>query len=1001
MMKPSVLQRPMFATKDPVGSVVEQGAKEGAGLASLINSAQQSAAQESTNIGAQLAQNTMAGLDQAEDFKGMIDSLRGNEAPIQERYQELANFVGPEDAQQTPESVLAMVQPTIMMTQEGAASSGIAELIQDITGSVEMEMESGAPTPMGEGIGSMLRAGQPVQGFAAGGEVQYLSNGGPSTVGRRVSILPGTPNYSAGLASAVGAANPLTNVSSFLAPIDPGQNVVPESKIGSAVIPSLKPSTITQSELKQRGADGPLSVRKVDVGPAPKSELMDQFKERKEVYQEALGVDPEERKRESQSRILFDIANRALAFGSGVDPRTGQNMANRPMGAQLSAALQGAPEVISEELLRQRTEKRALDAAALASAERAEDARIQAAREERKTDIADARSVASQFDAFDFQQGENERTRDYQARLQTQRLQAEAVLQDTSQRRELEKLGVLDGFNRRLAVLNDQIQKSQIMVNQENALNFLGAQTEDRKEVAALEGEIASNLSRQDFFQDKQRINASAIANIRINAVQNAFKSGEAALDRALQITMQDKTIDANEALQQARLDADEELTELRAELSQDQQDDQQAFLLDMERRREGMRELELQIRKAEGDRDYDLALQLERQKNDLAAGLQLSQQQFLYGQNALDRDLRYKTLFLNNQNAYLDRLLQSQQIQTRADIDTYKANLQAQSRQLGRLGSGPSGLTRQMISSPEFLQQYAAGTLGEEGEQLFKTLILEYAGPQTTFDDSGNLITKPGTKLTEEVQEILAFRDPELYNQIYKKGVGFVNPYLYDPKQGGPISSEIAAQDPVAAAFGLPIYGKIEKDGSVNNYGIAPMQEPAFPIPAGQFDLSSAVGVRGAFTSAVNTFSDMFNERLSNEEAAAARATMVKLNQQILTLAEAALPGRPTNLLIETFQKLVPDPNILLQGTAATALNVRTLYGQALQLERTAATSLNNTAVSAKTREAAVQTINSVRPIIATLGALEQASRQFLDTPSPFATSQLAGQGTTSYFRN
>jgi hypothetical protein len=305
------------------------------------------------------------------------------------------------------------------------------------------------------------------------------------------------------------------------------------------------------------------------------------------------------------------------------------------------------------------------------------------------------------------------------------------------------------------------------------------------------------------------------------------------------------------------------------------------------------------------------------------------------------------------------------------------------------------------MISSPEFLQEYAAGTLGEEGEQLFKTLILEYAGPQTTFDDSGNLITKPGTKLTEEVQEILAFKDPELYNQIYKKGVGFVSPYLYDPKQGGPISSEIASQDPVAAAFGLPIYGKVEKDGTVNNFGIAPMQEPAFPIPAGQFDLSSAVGVRGAFTSAVNTFSDMFNERLSNEEAAAARATMIKLNQQILTLAEAALPGRPTNLLIETFQKLVPDPNILLQGTASTALNIRTLYGQALQLERTAATSLNNTAVSAKTREAAVQTINSVRPIIATLGALEQASRQFLDSPSPFAASQLAGQGTTSYFRN
>ena len=135
---------------------------------------------EGEQVGLDYLANQMGGIDMAEDAEGLINALRGNEMPIAARRTELAEYVGEEDAMRTPESVLAMVQPTIMMTEEGAMNSGIGELMQQLTSDVEMATEGGAPTDMGQGVGALMMAGapeQPVQQFAAGGAVQYFESG--------------------------------------------------------------------------------------------------------------------------------------------------------------------------------------------------------------------------------------------------------------------------------------------------------------------------------------------------------------------------------------------------------------------------------------------------------------------------------------------------------------------------------------------------------------------------------------------------------------------------------------------------------------------------------------------------------------------------------------------------------------------------------------------------------------------------------------------------------
>ena len=130
------------------------------------------------------------GLDQAEDIEGMMNAVRGDQQPVEARRAELAELVGPEDAQETPDSVLALVQPIMQLA---AVDQGIGGLAADSMGDVAME------GPMAEGIMStvntapptdqammappmdpaMMGVGnQPPVNFRYGGAVQQMQVGG-------------------------------------------------------------------------------------------------------------------------------------------------------------------------------------------------------------------------------------------------------------------------------------------------------------------------------------------------------------------------------------------------------------------------------------------------------------------------------------------------------------------------------------------------------------------------------------------------------------------------------------------------------------------------------------------------------------------------------------------------------------------------------------------------------------------------------------------------------
>ena len=125
--------------------------------------------------GDELVSGILSQVDSAQDYEQLMNAIRGDEVPVEGRRGELAGLVGEPDAEQTPDSVLTLVQPTMAIVE---AQGGLDALMQG-EADVAMEDESGMPTDMAGGVGSMLMAGQPEEPvqMADGGMVRKMQEG--------------------------------------------------------------------------------------------------------------------------------------------------------------------------------------------------------------------------------------------------------------------------------------------------------------------------------------------------------------------------------------------------------------------------------------------------------------------------------------------------------------------------------------------------------------------------------------------------------------------------------------------------------------------------------------------------------------------------------------------------------------------------------------------------------------------------------------------------------
>jgi len=318
----------------------------------------QTANDEGQAIGLDYLAQTMDGIDSAANTEELINSIRGKAQPLEARVQELATFVGEEDAMRTPESVLTMVQPVIMMTEEGAVDSGIGELMQGVMGDTEMSAD------MGQGVGALMAQGQPapemvqdpmaqpVQQFYQGGAVKKFNIGGGANLG--------DPLYDPTLGSSFSGPSIMSGIDAATAGISDIPNL-------AGLVGDDYAQLIQSRALQERDP-----VRAEEAAKRYRTLL-------EEAY------DTEGQQAYSDREAGLDLARAGFAFASGRDPKTGENMAGRGFLAQLGSVGQQYSESVGERLARERKGEQALRLSAVQQGIAAEDRDI-AMREKARSD---------------------------------------------------------------------------------------------------------------------------------------------------------------------------------------------------------------------------------------------------------------------------------------------------------------------------------------------------------------------------------------------------------------------------------------------------------------------------------------------------------------------------------------------------------------------------------------------------------------------------------------
>jgi hypothetical protein len=133
-----------------------------------------------------VAAQNFSSIDEATNFEEVMNGIRGDTATIEERRSELAGMVGPDDAGQTPESVLALIQPVMQMAQ---VDQGIGSIAPEAMGQTPIEgnMAGGIMSTVNQGAGEVPAP----TNFRQGGAVQYFA---PENT-NRVATPPPDPRF--------------------------------------------------------------------------------------------------------------------------------------------------------------------------------------------------------------------------------------------------------------------------------------------------------------------------------------------------------------------------------------------------------------------------------------------------------------------------------------------------------------------------------------------------------------------------------------------------------------------------------------------------------------------------------------------------------------------------------------------------------------------------------------------------------------------------------------
>ena len=646
MSQPDMAAMPMGSTQEAVDPAVLETALQGA----------------SEEVG---------DLEQAGDFKSMMDQFSGEEKSEEERRDDLASIVGPEDAAQTPDSVLALVTPVVQISM---LDQGIAPMAQEA-------MDTPVEGDMAGGIMSMTGAGnEPPVNFNQGGEVLRRGDEDPVKF------------FSLG-----GASAEITPMTDF--DLDLGADI---AKLQPVFAKYMK------------------------------------------------GTDPEVRKRNLQSDILFDIANTALAFSA---PMQGEKAGLSPvqrlaMATQQTQLLPKIQQRTAKSLAEAKAEEKAPLTAAINTATQLGLEKLKQTGKERLTVFDTATQLLKQSRELTSKKALQEDAQEYGLNLQKSKFGLQTLLDKINaglkfkydskladQKLEAEK---------ELKAVQAKIDENQIEIKHQNLVKI-----ENQK--------LAGNKELQEMkdISAMARTNADNTTKIGIAASNNQTKKEIASENNNVKRIIADNKL----KLDKERLDFNKVQEENKVnQLSISNSLNADKFNLDVQKlEAEKLKNFLANERAKEaGFRDSRRIRLAEKRLEDIdRATLQFNKFKFLTGNELEKAKFEFNKMQEENKVRYQnEQLIVSQRLAgikaNLAALEQSKFTFEKQAADLDKFGKTLDARTLSYISSQSILNDYAKGENNQTSNEI-NALVTQYISPTPRWDEATKSFVVRTNKLPQE----------------------------------------------------------------------------------------------------------------------------------------------------------------------------------------------------------------------------------------------------------
>ena len=783
----------------------------------LVAEMEQSSASEMQKVGSEYVGEVMSSIDAAEEPVEMINAIRGNERPIEERYQELASIVGPEDAAATPETVLTLVQPTLMMTEQGALDSGIGQMVQELTQGAEMISEAGEPTDMGMGMGNLMMQGAeqpamlpPPQNFAMGGGVMAIPH---LRLGSRPESTFGDPGIffgDTGIFTKLFGQTPkekrqesaeeLVDLQekiseqredrpSLVAKFDEDTNRLvdeirkrpditistPGNKVDA--MGGLNTGDLVGREFVPRqtfsssgNVDLGRSYRKLDnavqMDPASVPEIRGDFSitnpkldvykslsfdpmtdygkegalreslaQRRDLYRDVLGP-TESQQGYQKAQTYFDLAEAAANFAAGRDA-SGRDVRGLSPAAQAAAAFSGVPGRISERLAEERKAQRAIDLAALESAEREESARREATKGERGNIMQALKDQNVTEFLADVRTKEYNSTAAQKSAILNADMQFRALLSDTKYLQQLQ-LTMTD------ADIKDELMKTASALEDLNDARSAQRKYQITGELNKQTGKIQSLLQQQK--DEYSKAETEATLNLRQSLADDNIRFKGAAISLEGGLNEWRNQLRENENLRswaESKYNRDFNLEKLIVE---------EGLTIQAQEAARELAELEAETTLNLGEIDAETEMRKAQLKRELQ--LTLSDRKYKF----LNQKFEQEKLNFAEELGIKKEYLQLKAFET--DINGLETLFDLSGGNTGayRDVGGVKGADLQMVTNPDLLRRYATGKTSERENLELSAAIREFGLPRSFTDAAGNTTTTPGL-LPVELRQAMEMR--------------------------------------------------------------------------------------------------------------------------------------------------------------------------------------------------------------------------------------------------